>query len=155
LTPELRERIALIRRALEAADPTIGFLAPPSLRKSLPEDVPLSYQEFLREVDGAACGVVMLYEADGLLQHQADAKSLPGGRQRWFCFGAVEDYPLVIDRESDAVHLVPVEGDFDEAESMGTLDHFLIASVLGPEYEEFIIYPEDDAWYQFVRQYIG
>ena len=151
LTPELRERIAQIRRALETADPTVGFLAPPSLRLSFPEGTPLSYQECLHEMDGAACGVVMLYEGEGLLQHQSDAKSLPGGRQRWFSFGAVEDYPLVMNRHSGGVYLVPVEGDFDEEESLGDLDHFLLTAVFGSEYEDFVTNPENDAWYQLVR----
>ena len=150
MTPELRERIRKARQALETADPTIGFLAPPSLRQSFPAEVPLSYQQFLREVDGAACGVVMLYESDGLLNHQVDAKALSGGRSRWFCFGAVEDYPLVMDRRSGAVHLVSEEGDVDEDQSLGDLDYFLLTSVLGPEYADFVMSPEEDPWHQLV-----
>ena len=151
MNPQFKKRIAEVRRALKNADPTIGFLAPPANRRSFPEEVPVPYQEFLREVDGAACGVVMLYESEGLLRRQACAKDLPGGRQRWFCVGSVEDYPIVIDRQSGAVFLVPSEGQLDMQDSLGELDYFLHNSVFGPEYADFVTNPEDDPWFQLVR----
>jgi len=150
VNPTLKQRIAAVREVLEASDPTIGFLAPPSTRQAFPEQVPASYQEFLREVDGMAGGVVMLYESEGLSAHQAPAKQLPGGASRWFCFGAVEDYPLVMDRRTGAVHLVPLEGDFEEEDSLGNLDYFLITSVFGEEYADFALDPANDPWYQLI-----
>jgi len=152
MNPPLKERMAEVRRRLKDADPTIGFLAPPAPRQSFPAEVPVSYQEFLREADGAACGVVMLYESKGLLQQQASVKDIPGGRQRWFCAGSVEDYPIVIDRRTGAVHLVPLEGHFDFDNSLGDLDYFLLTSVFGPDYADFVLDPEADPWYQLVRQ---
>ena len=150
----LKARLADVRRDLQAhADSTIGFLAPPSLRRSFPEEVPPVYQEFLREVDGAVCGVVMLFESDDLLQKQKLAKDAPGGKQRWFCFGSVEDYPLVLDRQSGAVNLISEDHAVDFGESLGDLDYFLLTCVFGPEYADFVIDPEEDGWYHLVRSY--
>ena len=94
----------------------------------------------------------MLYESEGLLAHQVAAKDIPGGRQRWFCAGSVEDYPIVIDRQTGAVHLVPLEGHFDPDNSLGDLDYFLMTSVFGPEYVDFVVDPESDPWYQLVAE---
>jgi hypothetical protein len=151
MTPTLRARIAEIRKKLEKVDPTTGFLALPSTHQTFPTEVPRSYQEFLREVDGAACGVVMLFESEGLLKQQGMAKDLPGGRLRWFCIGSVEDYPIVIDGQTGAVHLVPLEGSIDLDSSLGDLDYFLATSVFGVEYSDFVVDPEADPWYQLVR----
>ena len=93
----------------------------------------------------------MLYESEGLAEHQLPARQLPGGLSRWFCFGAVEDYPLVMDRRTGSVHLVPLEGDFDEENALGDLDHFLMTSVFGEEYADFVLNPESDPWYQLIR----
>ena len=150
-TPALTNRVLEVRRALATADPSIGFLAPPSQRQSFPEDVPPSYQEFLRLADGAACGVVMLYESEGLSGHQVLAKGLPGGRARWFCFGAAEDYALVMDRHTGAVYLVPFEDHFDEENALGNLEYFLLNSVFGEEYADFLLDPDNDPWYQLIR----
>ena len=75
----LRTRIGVIRRALElGADPSIGFLALPSTHRTFPAGIPLSYQEFLREAEGAVCGLVLLFESDDILKYQLPAKALPG-----------------------------------------------------------------------------
>jgi hypothetical protein len=148
----LKSRLIDIRRVLEGlSDHAIGFLAPPSLRHSFPEEVPTAYQEFLREVDGAVCGVVMLYESDDLLQKQRLAKEAPGGKQRWFCFGSVEDYPLLLDRQTGAVNLISPDEQVDFGESLGDLDYFLLTCVFGPEYADFVVDPEEDGWYQLVK----
>ena len=93
----------------------------------------------------------MLFESEGLSAQQSAAKQLPGGASRWFCFGAVEDYPLVMDRRNGSVHLAPLEGDFDEENSLGDLDYFLATSVFGEEYADFVLDPESDPWYQLIR----
>ncbi len=153
MTPELKAQIHHVRQKLaDHGDPTVGFLAPPSLKQSFPPEIPLVYQQFLREADGAACGVVILFESENLVRQQTPAKSLPGGRQKWFCFGSVEDYPLVLEIKTGAVHLLPVEGDFDPDDALGDLDSFLLSSVFGEEYADFVVLAEDDAWYQLITR---
>lgn len=147
----LQQRILSIRERLSGSGNTAGYFAPGSTHASFPAEVPTAYQEFLRQVDGAVCGVVLLYGSDGLSAHQVEVKGLSGGRARWFCFGAVEDYPLVLDRPSGAVYLVPDEGPVDEDSSLGELDYFLLTSVFGAEYADFVVDAESDPWYQLVR----
>jgi hypothetical protein len=148
----LKKRIAQVRQALAANDdPSIGFLAPPCTHASLPSQVPASYQDFLRAADGAVCGVVMLHESEALLTKQGPAQSLPGGRQRWFCIGDVDEKALVMDLRIDAVHAVDPEDDFDPDESLGSLDYVLLTYVFGEGYAEFVPDPDDDPWFVMLK----
>ena len=148
----LRAKIRAARRALdEVADPSIGFLAHPSTHRTFPAEIPLTYQEFLREADGAACGVVLLFESDDILKSQMPAKALPGGRQRWFCIGSVEEAPLVIDIRLNAVYRLDPESAFDPDDSLGDLVHFLITYVFGADYQEFVPDPSDDPWLRLLQ----
>ena len=148
----LREKIARVRRALEKCeDVSIGFLAHPSTHRTFPAEIPLSYQQFLREADGAACGVILLFESEDILKYQQPAKMLPGGRQRWFCFGSVDDASLVLDVLLNAVYQVHPDDTFDPDDSLGDLDHFLLTCVFDTEYQEFISNPSDDAWFQVLQ----
>lgn len=148
----LRSRIGLVRLALEnSADSTIGFLALPSTHRTFPPEIPLSYQQFLREADGAACGVVLLFESDDILKYQLPAKTLPGGRQRWFCFGSVDEASLLLDVRMNAVYRVDPDEAFDPDDSLGDLDHFLLTCVFDTEYQEFVADPSADAWFQLLK----
>ena len=120
MDPLLKSRIDRMRKALERnPDPSIGFLAPPSRRSVFPAEVPRPYQEFLREADGAVCGVVTLYESEELVRKQGIGKTLPGGRSRWFCIGMVDEKPLVMDVRMNTVHVVDPDEKFDPDESLG------------------------------------
>jgi hypothetical protein len=138
----------VLARAKDAAD--IGYIAPPSQHQTFPEQVPASYQAFLREADGAVCGVVHLYESDGLLQRQKVTRTLPGGRQKWFCIGTVDESSLVVDIAENTVHCLDPEG-FTPGESFGELDYFLLENIFGDGYAEFVRDPEDDPWHRLVR----
>lgn len=149
----MKSRIFRLRRALEEShDPSIGFLAPPSRRSLFPSEVPLPYQEFLRQADGAVCGVVTLFESEELLQQQAIGKALPGGRHRWFRIGSVDEKALVMDTRMNTLHVVDPEEKFDPDESLGELDYALLTCVFGDDYADFIADPADDPWYAFIKK---
>jgi hypothetical protein len=149
----LRARIALLRRALEESDdPEIGFIALPSTHRTFPQEIPRPYQEFLREADGLACGVVLLYESDDILKHQAPAKTLPGGRQRWFCIGSAGENPLFLEARMNAVFCMNPEEEMDSDGSLGDLDYFLLNNVFGKGYEEFVEDSCGDRWLEFLEQ---
>jgi hypothetical protein len=142
----------MVRRALDqGADPSVGFLALPSTHRTFPAEIPLPYQEFLREADGAVCGVILLFESDDILKYQMPAKALPGGRQRWFCIGSVEEAPLVLDSRMNAVYHLDPESAFDPDDSLGDLDHFLLTCVFGADYQEFVPDPSDDPWFRLLQ----
>ena len=149
---QLKARMETVRRALAAhEEPAPGFLAPPAEHLSFPKEVPPGYQEFLRLADGAVCGVVILYESDELLRKQGPAKELPGGRQRWFCIGDVDNKPLIMDNRINAVHLIDPEEKFDPDESLGDVEYFLLTYVFGDNYSEFVYDPADDPWYMLLQ----
>ncbi len=151
---ELKKRIEHLRYVLGSTDDpaAAGDLAPPSDRPSFPQEVPKSYQAFLRVADGAVCGVIDLYESAEVLGRQAAAKPLPGGRKRWFCIGEVEEQALVMEVSENTVHLVDPETASIPGESLGELDYFLLTSVFGEGYAEFVFDPEEDLWYQLLQK---
>lgn len=153
MDPQLKARIDRMRKALEKnPDPSIGFLAPPARRPVFPAEVPLPYQDFLREADGAVCGVVTLYESEQLVGQQSICKSLPGGRSHWFCIGLVEEKALVMDVRNNTVHIIDPEEDFDLDESLGELDHALLTGVFGNDYADLVLDVSDDPWYALIRE---
>ena len=149
----LRERISFYRRLLQKPEHlTAGFIALPSTHRTFPDSIPVPYQEFLREADGLACGDVLLYQSDDILQQQAPAKDMPGGRARWFCIGSLGDNPLFIEVRSLAVYSLPLEGEFDPDDALGELDYFLLTYVFGPDYKEFSLNACDDEWLALVLE---
>jgi hypothetical protein len=153
MNEQLKSCIQEFRKAIAAAeDPSeIGYLAPPSRHQTFPEQVPPSYQAFLREADGAVCGVVHLYESDGLLQRQAVTRTLPGGKQKWFCIGDADESPLVVNIAENTVHCLDSEDGFTPGESFGEVDYFILEDVFGDGYAEFVDDPEEDPWHRLVR----
>jgi hypothetical protein len=148
----LKERIERVRQVLtESDDPSIGFLAPPCEHDSFPPQVPLSYQHFLRAADGAVCGQIILHESDELLRKQTTLHELPGGKQRWFCIGSIDEKIVVMDLRLDAVHVVDPEEKFDPDDALGSLDYFLSTYVFGLDYAELVFDAEDDLWYRMLK----
>ena len=151
---QLAARIDELRRALDRAGAEakeIGYLAPPSARATFPQEVPASYQAFLRLADGAVCGQVHLYESAQLLQQQAPAKNLRGGRPRWFCIGEACDQTLVMDVMANTVHLVDPSDPRSPGESLGEFDYFLVEDVFGDGYADLVPEAVDDPWLQFLH----
>ena len=93
----------------------------------------------------------MLHESEALLAKQDPVQELPGGRQRWFCIGAVEDKALVMDVRQSAVHVVDPDDDFDPDESWGSLDYVLLTHIFGEGYAEFVPDVEDDPWLAMLK----
>jgi|GEM_PF-2280478 len=148
----LKQRIAEIRNALaESDDPSIGLLSAGTTQNHMPSEIPAIYKDFLREVDGAVCGMVTLYEHDELLGQQELMKKLPGGRHHWFCFGEIESKALILDTRLNTVHVFDPEEKFDPDESLGEFDYALLTYVFGEGYAELVLNPADDGWYQLLE----
>jgi hypothetical protein len=151
----LRVALAQAEGPFPAADLPSGLGSRP-----IPAGVPAAYAAFLRICNGASCGHVgeiQLFAATDVEAFQFRPEDeewlpLPGGLDRWFRFGTLQENPLLLDRDTGRVwwfsDLTIVWYTDDPplrsfAPLADTFDDFFFDVVAGPGYAR-VLGPIDD-----------
>lgn len=155
------ERLLDAVRELLPEDPHWTMLnVVPQAARTVPPNIPDGYARFLACADGAALGVVALYRARDVERMQIFADGVQDipvrlGRERWFCFGAVSDEPLFIDRTDGSVWGFPDAGviwwQSDRFERYaGSFEDFVRDWLLGPRYAQLTGVGPTDQWSRLI-----
>lgn len=123
-------------------------------------DLPVGLADLLQVTNGPRAGILAVFAAEALPDNQFHCDDLPlleGGRERWCCFAMGLDFPLMIERDTEAVWwFADLEAeDYFMAERFERLtdsvDDFVDRFLLGAGYRQFSP-SNDDWWYQFLRE---
>lgn len=109
----VRRKFEAVRAALAAVPDSYMFAEfQPGSRDPMP-DIPEGLRDLLTLADGLRAGWVVVFPYRELDRNQfhlddADTVQLMGGdRDRWLCFGLVDDFPLVMERPTGAIWWFP------------------------------------------------
>lgn len=129
--------------------------------KPLTIDVPDDYRELLTVSDGLGCGPVTVFSSKYVAKNQTYTEPIEGAAtvldpEMWFCFGTIDEDPLLIERSTGAVHGFPDTGviwwqstRFEQYAP--SLDKFLAEHVFGPGYPD-LVGDDDDQWCELLRR---
>jgi hypothetical protein len=151
----LREAIGLVRQALDddPAGIVIGDLRPPNPDIEVVESPLSGYFEFLRECDGARCGVIDLWSYGELSENQFRVAHLANEADRWICVGQLLYEPLAIDRQCGEIRRFRQDPPPDtEGRDFGLAAEFLRRCVFGPGYLDLVPDPATDGWCILLRR---
>jgi hypothetical protein len=162
ISTTLRELIESARALLpEEEEWEMMNSMPKRAPKPLTIDVPDDYRELLTVSDGLGCGPITVFSSKYAAKNQSYTEPIEGAAvaldpETWFCFGTIDEDPLLIERATGAVHGFPDTGviwwqsqRFEQYAS--SLDEFLTEHVFGPGYPA-LVRIDDDQWCQFLRR---
>jgi hypothetical protein len=143
-----RVRLDQIPDGITFADLPLG--ASPAEVRNLPGDL----GDLLLVSDGPRCQTIVVYPSHAVQGLQYLCEDLAGGAERWFCFGHVEDNPLLIERDSGHVyqfpHPVAMWRISDKLECLAeSVVEFFTHYALGERY--LSVAPQGGRWYDFLR----
>lgn len=151
----LEERVATLRAELERDADSVLFadLPPGAADARVLEQLPAGHSRVLAASDGPRCGVIVWFDTGYLTSQQYFCDDLPGGPERWVCFGHNSDEPLVIERATGAVWWYPPTGTLywmsGRLEKLtDTVEAFFTDYCLGSKYPQAT--GDHDQWYQFL-----
>ncbi|ANY67523.1 hypothetical protein BBD42_14350 [Paenibacillus sp. BIHB 4019] len=110
------------------------------------------YYDFLREADGARCGMFDLWSFGELSKHQFRISDFSGAEEKWIEIGQVLYEPVVINKESGQVYLFNQEEPDTEGRDLGSVSNFLANYVFGPQYGELVPNADSEEWYLFLKK---
>ncbi|MFI6948017.1 hypothetical protein [Streptomyces sp. NPDC050422] len=154
MTSELHAMIAIARERLDDIPDGITFADfPPGSRAAAAADYPGKLGELLGGSDGPRCQAIVIYPSSIVNEAQYLCEEYEGGGERWFCFGHVEDNPLLIERNSGHVYQFP-----HPVQEWRISDHLEFLSRDVPEFfnryamgEQYLtVAPGRDRWYDFM-----
>jgi hypothetical protein len=129
--------------------------------KPLTIDAPDDYRELIKISDGLGCGPVTVFSSKYVAKNQMytdpiERAAVALDPETWFCFGTIDENPLLIERKTAAVHGFPDTGviwwQSQRFEQLApSLDEFLVEHVFGPGYPT-LVGADDDQWCHLLRR---
>ncbi|MFG3525231.1 hypothetical protein ACGF8B_00640 [Streptomyces sp. NPDC047917] len=152
----LQTEIESIRERLDQLPDGIAFADfPPGARRDLASgnSLPGNLDALLEASDGPRCQAIMIYPSDFVQGIQYLCEEFEGGADKWFCFGHVEDNPLLIESTSGHVYQFPHPVQewriSDRLECLSeSVPEFFTRYALGDDY--LILSRRSDRWYEFI-----